>query len=291
MRGLESLIPPKKQFTPENAPRQKDSIFLVETDNISPNPYQPRKEFIDTDLRSLADSISIHGILQPLLVDRVEEDVPTGRKVRYELVAGERRLRAAKMAGLPHVPVVIRRVKAGEKLELSLIENIQRSDLNPMEEALAYKQLQDEFGMSQVEIAARVGKSRPVIANAIRMLRLPQEIQDAVRGGIISDGHTRPLLALETEQEQRRLFEEIVKRGLTVRDTETRAQDIIAAPSAKALKRVERDGELDALEKKLKTMLAARVMMRSYDNKARIAVEFSSRKDLVAWVKRLVKEA
>src|SRR3989338_37754 len=123
MRGLESLIPPKKQFTPENAPRQKDSIFLVETDNISPNPYQPRKEFIDTDLRSLADSISIHGILQPLLVDRVEEDVPTGRKVRYELVAGERRLRAAKMAGLPHVPVVIRRVKAGEKLELSLIEN------------------------------------------------------------------------------------------------------------------------------------------------------------------------
>ncbi|MBI2463256.1 MAG: ParB/RepB/Spo0J family partition protein [Candidatus Spechtbacteria bacterium] len=290
MRGLESLIPPRKQTEFQDG-KSKQSVFLIETENISPNQYQPRKEFDLEELNSLADSIRKYGILQPLIVNKIEEDVPYGRKVRYELIAGERRLRAAKLAHLPQVPVVIRNATPNEKLEISLIENLQRYDLNPIEEALAYKRLQEEFGLSQFDIAAKVGKSRPRITNTLRILRLPQIIQDAVRDGTITANYTQPILSLKTSEEQIKFFNEICEKGMSANDAEDRAHEIINKPSAKAILRAYQDPELTELTERLKKLLfnAKKVVARADKNKAHLALEFTSRDEMVVWMKRWTK--
>jgi ParB family chromosome partitioning protein len=192
----------------------KDSIFWIDVHKIKPNPFQPRKEFNQAELESLADSIKQYGVLQALVVTRKEVEKPDGGlDVEYELIAGERRLRASKLAGLQQVPVLI---KVGDetdqmKLELAIIENIQREDLNPLDRARAFDRLAREFKFKHIEIAKKVGKSREYVSNTLRILTMPQEIQDALGQGKISEGHTRPILMLgDRPEEQMVLFKEIM---------------------------------------------------------------------------------
>ena len=284
MRGLESLIPNYKQKA-SRAQAPKESVFLIETKLIKPNPLQPRRVFTEGQLEELSASIKKYGVLQPLVVSKVEEDVPSGRKVYYELIAGERRLRAAKLAHLPSVPVVIKDSTPNEKLEMSLIENIQREDLNPIEEAYAYKRLIDDFGLSQQEVASRVGKSRPVVANAVRMLRLAPDMLDAVSGGTISDGHTRPLLSLKDEKDQRALFEEIQEKNLSVRDAEDRARAMEGKIAPRVTKRSALDPELAQYAAKLREHpRISHSRIRPHEHTIKLVLEFPTRAEFKEWL-------
>jgi len=225
-KGLQSLIPkkeereikPVKKITgkivfPKN---RKESVFNVEIDKITPNPNQPRQELSKDSLKELADSIREHGILQPLIVTKIEKSTDRGQDVEYELVAGERRWRAAKMVGLSTVPVIIHDSSASEKLELALVENIQREDLNPIDLALAYKQLSEEFRMRHEDIGKRVGKSRTAITNTLRLLSLPLRIQQAMALGEISEGHAGAIL-IAKEDARMGIFHKTIKNKLSVR--------------------------------------------------------------------------
>lgn len=286
MRGLESLIPNYNRNNPKT-PSPKDSVFLIETKLIRPNSDQPRSDFTENELKSLAESIKKYGILQPLVVCKAEEDVPSGRRVYYDLIAGERRLRAAKLTRLTQVPVVVRDSNPNQKLELSLIENIQRKDLNPIEEAKAYKQLMDEHGLSQSEIAKRMGKSRPVIANAVRMLRLPENILNAVYSGEISDGHTRPILSLKKEKDQIALFEEIRQKKFSVRDAEDRSRQMMGkkSPTITRTVSVTLDPELKEFSVKLKKHPDfSGAHIRNKGKNIKLSLEFPSRVEFVRWI-------
>lgn len=222
-RGLESLIPSKR--TPRAQEEPADSVFLVDIEFIQPNPFQPRREFDRAALKELSFSIRQYGVLQPLVVRKVEEETEGGTKVAYQLIAGERRWRAAKIAGVPRVPVIVREeVSDKTSLELSLIENVQREDLNALERARAFGRLLEEFQLTQKEIAERIGKSREVIANALRLLRLPIVIQEGISRGEISEGHARALLAVEDEKGQIRLYGQIKSGGMSVRAAEEAAR-------------------------------------------------------------------
>jgi len=217
----------------EKINKVKESVFWIELEKIKPNPFQPRREFDEATLKELAESIREYGVLQPIVVTRkevVSPDVVSGSvlAVEYELLAGERRLRAAKMAGIHHIPSVIREETTDKaKLEIALIENLQREDLNPIDRALAFKKLVDEFGMLQREVAGRVGKSREVVANTLRLLTLPEDMRQGVAVGAITEGHTRPLLMLAGHPEdQKNLYTKIVADKLSVRDAELAARNI-----------------------------------------------------------------
>ena len=206
-RGLDALIPGG-----EPAAERSQKYFQCDIDVIHPNPYQPRAQFAEEELRELSQSITEQGIIQPLLVRKATNG--------YELIAGERRLRAAKMAGLDTVPVVVRDISEAELLEMSLVENIQRADLNPVEEAEAYHRLMAEFGLTQEATARRVGKSRPAVANILRIRQLPEPIKASLIGGTISAGHARALLAIGSASQQLRAWKEVTGKRLSVRDTE-----------------------------------------------------------------------
>ena len=197
----------------ENDSEDNNGSVTLKISEIEPNRSQPRKEFDEKALSELAESISKHGLLQPLLV----RPLPLGG---YQIVAGERRYRACRMAGITEVPVIIRELGDTETMEIALIENLQREDLTPIEEALGYQVLIDEHGFSQEEVAQSVGKSRPAIANSLRLLKLPQSILDLVSDGKISAGHARALLTLEDEKLMQELAEEIIKKDLSVRQVE-----------------------------------------------------------------------
>lgn len=260
-----------------------DSIYWVEVDRIKPNPFQPRKSFDETALASLAESIRQYGVLQPLTVTRKEIERPgEGIFVEYELVAGERRLRAAKLAGIVQVPVVIRSSEDTDrmKLELAIIENLQREDLNAVDRALAFKRLADEFGLKHAEIGVRVGKSREYVSNTLRILQLPKEMLDALASGQISDGHTRPLLMLiERPEEQMVLFKDIIARRLSVRDTEALARRV-------ATERIRNHTSLSpdmiALERQLTETLGTRVRIEKKDTGGKVTIDFFSPEDLAA---------
>ena len=215
-----------------NIPQPKienNSVFWIETERVLPNPYQPRKEFNEEALKDLADSIRQYGILQPLVVSRREIDSADGGfSTQYELIAGERRLRASKIAGLRQIPVIIRIGDDNQtKLELAIIENLQREDLNPIDRAKAFSQLANEFAFKHADIAKKMGKSREYVSNSMRLLALPQEIQDALSHGKISEGHTRPLLMLtDRPDEQMTLFREMQIRKMTVREAESLARKV-----------------------------------------------------------------
>lgn len=258
-----------------------NSIYWVEVDRIKPNPYQPRKEFDQMALASLAESIRQYGVLQPLTVTRKETEIPgEGIRVEYELIAGERRLRASKLAGLYQVPVVIRRAEDSDqmKLELAIIENLQREDLNAVDRAKAFKQLVDQFSLKHAEIGKKVGKSREYVSNSLRILLLPQDIQDAVVSGEITEGHTRPLLMLqERAEEQRVLFEDIKLKRLNVRDTEQLARRIATEKTRKG----DLTPELLTLERELSDSLGTRVRIEKKEKGAgKLIVEFFSAEDL-----------
>jgi len=257
-----------------------DSIYWVEVDRIRPNPYQPRKTFDEAALASLAESIRQYGVLQPLTVTKIETEKPEeGIFVEYELIAGERRLRASKLAGVQHVPCVIRNPEESDrmKLELAIIENLQREDLNVMDRAKAFKQLVDQFGLKHVEIGKRVGKSREYVSNTLRILLLPQNIQDALAGGTIVEGHTRPLLMLiDRPEEQQTLYQEIITRHLTVRDSEQLARRVAVDRARKP----DLTPELLLLERELSDSLGTRVRIERKEQGGKVLIEFFSVEDL-----------
>lgn len=261
-------------------PLQSQSVFLVETENIKPNPHQPRREFDEKKLKELADSIRAYGILQPLVVIRKEIDIPTGTAVEYELIAGERRLRAARLAGIGHVPVIIRQDTPEQvKLELALIENVQREDLNPLERAEAFKQLIDTFHLQQKDIASRIGKSREFIANSIRMLTLPEYIKQALVERKINEGHTRPLLMLsDRPHEQERMLQEIILKRLSVRDSERLARHVAYDRARKTDN--SSDPRTREMEQMLSDALGTRVAIERKGPGGRIAIDFFSSEDL-----------
>lgn len=261
-------------------PYFRDSIFWVEVERIKPNPFQPRRNFDEAALSSLAESIRQYGVLQPLTVTRKEIEKPgEGIAVLYELIAGERRLRAAKLAGIAQVPVVIRSGEDDDrmKLELAIIENLQREDLNSIDRARAFQRLVSEFGLKHAEIGKRVGKSREYVSNTLRILSLPQDMQDALAGGQISEGHTRPLLMLIDRPEmQRTVFKEIVERRLTVRDAEQVARRIATERARKP----DLTPELLLLERELTEKLGTRVRIEKKDQGGKVLIDFFSVDDL-----------
>jgi ParB family transcriptional regulator, chromosome partitioning protein len=268
-----------------------DHIFWIEVGKISPNPYQPRKEFDERALASLAESIKQYGVLQPLVVTRKEsEKADGGMMVTYELIAGERRLRASKLAGISQVPAVIRTGEATDKmkLELAIIENLQREDLNPIDRAEAFKQLCDTFGYKATEVAAKIGMSREYVANSIRMLNLPKYIIDAVRSGELSEGHTRPLLMLiDRPAEQEVLFKDITARRLTVRESERAARHVATDRVRKASLI---DPELAAAEESLAQKFGTKVEIQKRMEGGKIILDFFSPEDLKALLSKLIQE-
>ena len=227
-KGIESLIPKKKQKTVEKAVSKKEAVFFIEIEKIKSNPYQPRKEFNMEALNSLAESIREYGILQPLIVTKVEITNSNGKGIRteYQLIAGERRLMASKIAGLKEVPVIIRKPTDKEKLEISLIENVQRFDLNPIEKAEAFNRLHKEFGMTHEKISELAGIGRVAVTNHIRLLDLSEEIKEAARAGKINEGQARAILLTKGSEKQKAVFQKILKDGLNVRETEYFAQKL-----------------------------------------------------------------
>lgn len=260
----------------------KDSIFYIDIDKVKPNPFQPRREFDESKLKDLAESIRQYGVLQPLVATRREVQKEDGGLVaEYELIAGERRLRASKLAGLSQVPLIVRTDDDSGmmKLELAIIENLQREDLNPVERAMAFRRLVDEFGFKHVDIAKKIGKSREYVSNTLRLLLLPQDILDAVSTGKITEGHTRPILMLvDRPEEQNTLFKEIIYRKLTVRDAETIARRIAQDKVRK--KSLIMNPELMELEARLSQVLGTRVQIEKREVGGKITIDFFSESDL-----------
>jgi len=222
-KGLGALIPPSVSAK-SASPEVQAGAVEIPVDQISPNPRQPRQTMNQEKLQELAHSIAAHGLIQPLVVTRVGTS--------YQLIAGERRWRASQLAGLTTVPVIIKETSPQQMLELALVENIQRADLNPLEEAEAYAQLMEEFGLTQEAVAERVGKSRTAVANIVRLLNLPEEARAALAGGEISEGHARALLSLKKQRDQLRLLTTIINRGLNVRQTEALARQLLLGDDA-----------------------------------------------------------
>ena len=260
-----------------------NSIFWIEVDRIKPNPFQPRKEFDEAALKSLAESIRQYGVLQPLTVTKKEIEKPgEGIIVEYELIAGERRLRASKLAGVAQVPCLIRSNEDSDlmKLEMAIIENLQREDLNAVDRAKAFKQLVDAFKLTHAAIAQKVGKSREYVSNTLRILNLPQDIQDALSQGEIVEGHTRPLLMLSDRPEQQKtLFQEITTKRLNVRDAEQIARRI----ALERARKTDLTPELMLLERELSEKLGTRVRIEKSNLNAssgKVLIEFFSIEDL-----------
>jgi ParB family chromosome partitioning protein len=269
-RGLSALIPiaaPSPPASREAAPSRPSELDI---DLLTPNPKQPRVQMDETALDELAQSIRSHGVIQPILVRRVGD--------RTEIVAGERRWRAAQRAGLLKVPVVFRDVPDDRLLEVALIENIQREDLNPIEEAQAYRRLADEFQMSQETIATAVGKDRATVANYMRLLRLPAEVRSDLSSGALSMGHARALVTLTDEQAQRRVAREVVSRGLSVREAEAMARREMNPTLPPLPKRV--DPNTRAAENQLKVALGTRVRIIRKGEGGRIEVDFNNEEEL-----------
>ena len=259
-----------------------NAIFWVEVEKIKPNPFQPRREFDEAKLNDLAKSIRQYGVIQPLTVTRKEvERQDGGLQAEYELIAGERRLRAAKIAGVREVPVLIRAEHDDDKtkLELAIIENLQREDLNPIDRAKAFDQLVKQFGFKHVEVAEKVGKSREYVSNTLRLLALPQSMQDALSAGRISEGHTRPLLMLaDRPQEQEVLFKEVMLKKLTVRDTEAIARRIAYDRVRK--KEYMYSPDILDMERQLGEALGTRVAIEPKENGGKLSIDYMSEDDL-----------
>jgi len=266
-----------------------DAIFWIEVDKIKPNPFQPRREFDEIHLKSLADSIRQYGVLQALVVTRNEvEKEGGGMDVEYELVAGERRLRAARLAGLQQVPVLIRTGEETDlmKLELAIIENIQREDLSPVDRARAFDRLVKEFNFKHHEIGKKVGKSREYVSNSLRILSLPEYIINALSENKLTEGHTRPLMMLiDRPQEQETLFKEILAKKLNVREAESIARHIAVERARKLI-----DQELIDIEDLFKEKLGTRVRIEKKEEGGRVTIDFFNKEDLRALLERIVAD-
>lgn len=265
-----------------------DSIFFIDVNKIVPNPYQPRRDFDEARLKDLSESIRQYGVLQPLVVSRIEKPNDHGGfSVEYELIAGERRLRASRLAGLSQVPAVIRKEENPMmKLELAIIENLQREDLSPIDRARAFLRLATEFNFSHADIGRKVGKSREYVSNSLRMLQMPQEIIDALSEGKINEGHTRPLLMLnDRPDEQSVLFKEIVFKKMTVREAERIARGIAKEKVRKH--ELLPDPEIEEIETKLGETLGTRVRIDKKDFGGKLTIDFFSKEDLDSLIQAL----
>jgi ParB family transcriptional regulator, chromosome partitioning protein len=269
-KGLSALIP--------DAPDVRISPTEIDIDRLTPNQFQPRAHMDDARLEELARSIKANGVIQPIVVRKLGDT--------FQIIAGERRWRAAMKAGLARVPVVVRDIATGQErslLEMALIENIQREDLNPIEEAIAYRRLADEFHLKQEDIASAVGKDRTSVANHLRLLKLPDEVRAEVAAGTLSMGHARALLALPTDAEQRRLARDIITRNLSVRETESMVKHIggAEAPPAEAAPRKPVDVHTRAAEERLRLTLGTRVRIVRRGMRGRIEIDFASEDELI----------
>ncbi|HSV08663.1 MAG TPA: ParB/RepB/Spo0J family partition protein [Candidatus Binatus sp.] len=272
-RGLEALLPEHASASPAGV---ENSVAVSE---IVPNPDQPRRHFDEEALTSLAESIRRHGLLQPLVVRRIAG--------RFELIAGERRLQAAKRANLESVPVIVRDARPEDRLELALIENLQRENLTPLEEAEAYRHLMDAYGLTQEEIAQRVGKSRPAITNTLRLLALPDAVKAQLEGGELSAGHARAVLSLEDEQEQVDFAREVVTRKLSKSTTESLAAARSRRPSKRTATSTASDVHVRALAEELTRDFGTRVRITSRARGGCIEIEYYSEAELDRLVERL----
>lgn len=268
-RGLGALIPGIEEPNDNAASKE---YFMCDIDLIRSNPYQPRIHFGEEELKELSDSISEIGVLQPLIVREAEEG--------YELIAGERRLRASKIAGLSTIPVVVKSVTNKEMLEISIIENIQRADLNPMEEADSYHRLMTEFGLTQFEAAERVGKSRSAVANFLRLRNLPDQVKDAIKTDTISMGHARALLGLDSHSLQLLAFSETVRRGLSVRQTEALVKSLKSKKEEKQEPKQADATWVNEIADNLSKKFGTKVQIKRKGNRGVVAIEFYSSDDL-----------
>jgi ParB family chromosome partitioning protein len=270
-KGLSALIP-------DGLEPPRAATVEADIDRLEPNEFQPRQHVDEARLQELAQSIRANGIIQPIVVRRVGD--------RFQIIAGERRWRAARVAGLPRVPIVVRDVAPGSErslLEMALIENLQREDLNPIEEALAYRRLTDEFHLRQEDIAARVGKDRATVANVLRLLKLSDEIRSEVASGRLSMGHARALLSLGDEADQRRIARDVIARSLSVRETESLVKKIVEAgrPAHEAAGPKPADVHTRAAEERLKLLLGTRVRIVRHGTRGRIEIDFVSEEELI----------
>ncbi len=292
--SIPSPATPARTYQDHFTPRRSDSIFWIEIEKVEANPFQPRREFGEEALRELAASIREHGMLQPVLVTKRELETPTGLDVRYQLIAGERRWRAARIAGLSQIPAVIRRGVPDDriKLELALIENVQREDLNAMDRARAYKQLVDEFHLVQREIAERIGKSRELIANTLRLLGLPAEIQESLQTGRITEGHARAvLMAGDDRNMQYEVYKAVLTDRLNVREAESKARQVagkIFIPRKRPAQ--SHDPEMREWQNRLQEKLGTKVMLQKIGERGKIVVEFYSDEELRGILGKLIKE-
>ena len=275
-KGLDALL---GDFTEE--PLEKSAYQLLPIYKVEPNPDQPRQDFDEEELQALADSITVHGIIQPLTV----REMPNGY---YQIIAGERRWRAARMANLSDVPAVIIEADDKKAMELALIENLQRQDLNPLEEALGYQTLMNEYGLTQEEAAGRVGKSRPAVANALRLLGLCPEVQERVRKGELSAGHARAILQLKSEKKQQEAAQKIVALGLSVRQAELLCKNMSKEPVPQK-KEVFAVDYVAECEKSLSKHLGRGVKIVNGKRKGRFELEFYGQEDLQNLLDALMK--
>jgi ParB family chromosome partitioning protein len=276
-RGLEALIP-----AAEEAEAAARGVIETPLASIAPNPLQPRAPIRDQDLVELAASIEEHGIIQPLVVSRV----PDG----YQLIAGERRWRAARLAGLSQVPVIVKDVAPSEMLELALVENVQRSDLNALEEAMAYRQLIDEFALTQEQVARRVGKSRVAVANTLRLLKAARGVQEALLEDRISEGHARALLGLEQAEAQEAALKTVLKHGLNVRQTEELVRRLLGQDREEQQPAREVSPETRALETRFREALGTKVNLTRSGKGGRVVIYFYSDEELDALYERIVEQ-
>lgn len=292
-KGLKALLPAAdedRKLSLEGGEQVRTSTpyFSCPIAFIQPNPYQPRKNFAQEELESLAASIREKGVLQPLVIRQIAEN-------RYELIAGERRLRAARMAELERVPVLVKDIAIADRLELALIENIQRENLSPLEEAEAYAKLMDEFGLTQDIVAKRVGKNRSTVANSVRLLQLPEYAQSGLAAGAISAGHARVLLSLADPELMQTLYEEIINKKLSVRETEAAAKNTRPRP-AEPKKRPKReppaipDSYCKSLANNLVSYLGCKSKIIQNGGRGKIEIEYYSSDDLERVLSLIVKE-
>jgi ParB family transcriptional regulator, chromosome partitioning protein len=272
-KGLGALIPSADVET-------EQGVIEAPLSSITPNPHQPRSTIRDQDLVELAASIEEHGVIQPLVVNRT----PDG----YQLIAGERRWRSARLAGLSTVPVVIKDVAPREMLELALVENLQRSDLSPLEEAMAYQQLTEDFGMTQEQVARRVGKSRAAVTNTMRLLKAARAVQEALLADKISEGHARALLGLEREEAQAAALKTVTKQALNVRQTEALVRRLQGEAQKKAAPKPAVSPETRALENDFREALGTKVSLNRGKKGGRVVIYFYSDEELEALYERLV---
>lgn len=283
-RGLSSLLPSKPVEVPKpTVTTESDGFLKVPLDRIDPNPSQPRTEFRPEQLQELADSIKANGVIQPLIVRRSGE--------RFELIAGERRWRASRMAGLPEVPIVVQEIANDRILQVALIENIQREDLNAIETAVAFDRLAREFNLTHEEIGKRTGKDRSTVTNMVRLLKLPKDVQLLLAEHRLSMGHARSILSLPSDELQRSVAEKAVSQGLSVRNVERMVQNILEPREAEEKEPEKIDPNVQAAVDELERALGTRVrVVEKGKNRGRIEIEYYSQDDLDRIYQRIVGE-